>query len=112
MKRKARDIEWSNLMRAAIGGNETAYRKLLEDLSLILRNPVRREIGALCASDNDVEELVQDILLAIHRKHHTWDASTSLTSWVMAVARNRIIDNLRRQGRHPEVPLNLCDVED
>lgn len=99
-------------MRAAIGGNEIAYRKLLEDLSLVLRNPVRRELGALCASDNDVEELVQDILLAIHLKRHTWDASTSLTSWVTAVARNKIIDNLQRLGRHPEIALNRCDVED
>lgn len=99
-------------MRAAIGGNETAYRKLLEDLSRVLRKPVRRELGGLRASGDDVEDVVQDILLAIHLKRHTWDSSMSLTSWVTAVARNKIIDNLRLQGRRPEVALDLSDVED
>jgi RNA polymerase sigma-70 factor (ECF subfamily) len=99
-------------MRAAIVGNETAYRKLLEDLSRILRKLVRRELGGLGASGNDVEDVVHDILLAIHLKRHTWDSSMSLTSWVTAVARNKIIDNLRRQGRRPEVALDVSNAED
>jgi RNA polymerase sigma-70 factor, ECF subfamily len=99
-------------MRAAIVGNETAYRKLLEDLSRILRKLVRRELGGLGASGNDVEDVVQDILLAIHLKRHTWDSSMSLTSWVTAVARNKIIDNLRRHGRRPEVALDVSNAED
>jgi RNA polymerase sigma-70 factor, ECF subfamily len=109
---KARDIEWSNLMRAAIDGNEAAYRKLLEDLSCVLRKPVRRELAGLGTSGNDIEDVVQDILLAIHLKRHTWDSSMSLTSWVTAVARNKIIDNLRRQGRRPEVALDVSNAED
>lgn len=112
MERKARDIEWSNLMRAAIAGNETDYRKLLEDLSRVLRKSVRRELGGQGASGDDVEDVVKDILLAIHLKRHTWESSMSLTSWVTAVARNKMIDNLRRKGRCPEVTLDLSDFED
>ncbi|MBS0232075.1 MAG: hypothetical protein JSR99_01150 [Proteobacteria bacterium] len=111
MERKARDIEWSNLMRSAIVGNETAYRKLLDDLSRVLRKPVRRELGGLEALGKDVEDVVQDILLAIHLKRHTWNSSMSLTSWVTAVARNKIIDKLRRRRRRPEIALDLSDFE-
>ncbi|WP_409563195.1 sigma factor [Hyphomicrobium sp. MC8b] len=99
------------MMRAAIGGNETAYCKLLEDLARVLRKSVRRELGGLGAPDNEVENVLQDILLAIHLKRHTWDASKLLTPWVTAVARNKIIDNLRRQGRRPEVELDLSDFD-
>jgi RNA polymerase sigma-70 factor (ECF subfamily) len=98
-------------MRAAIGGNETAYRTLLKDLSRVLRKAVRRGLCGLGTSGNEVEDVVQDILLALHLKRHTWDASMPLTPWVMAVARNKIIDNLRRQRGRPEFALDLSDFE-
>ncbi len=111
LDRKARYAEWSKLMRAAIAGDEAAYRRLLEDLSRALRNIVRRGFGGVGISGNDVEDVVQDILLAIHLRRHTWDPSMPLAPWVVAVARNKMIDDLRRRHRRPEVSVDLSEFD-
>ena len=61
-------------MRAAIAGDEGAYRTLLADLSHVLRGVVRRGFAGVGIARDDVEDVVQDVLLAIHLKRHTWDA--------------------------------------
>lgn len=53
---------------------------------------------------------MQDVLLAIHLKRHTWDQTLPLGPWVMAIARNKMIDDLRR-GRRPEVPVDLSEFD-
>src|SRR5260370_38334912 len=45
------------------------------------------------------EDIVQDILLAVHLKRHTWDVSAPFAPWLFAIARNKLIDALRRRGR-------------
>ena len=111
MDRKARDAEWSKLMRTAIAGDEAAYRKLLAELSQALRGIVRRGFGGVGVAWNDVEDVVQDVLLAIHLKRHTWDQEMPLGPWVLAVARNKMIDNVRRRGSRPEVSVDLTLFE-
>ena len=106
MDRKARDREWSDLMRRAIGGDDGAYKRLLSDLSLALRATVRRGFSGISARPNEVEDVVQEVLLAIHLKRHTWDQSKPISPWIMAIARNKMIDDLRRKGRRTEVPID------
>ena len=111
MDRKARDIEWSQQMCAAISGDEAAYRRLLNDLSRALRSIVRRGFSGVSAGPNEVEDVVQEVMLAIHLKRHTWDQSKPIGPWIMAIARNKMIDGLRRKGRRTEVPIDgLLDV--
>lgn len=111
MNRKARDAEWSQMMQAAIGGDEGAYRRLLTDLSRALRAIVRRGFGGIGAGPNDVEDVVQEVMLAIHLKRHTWDQAKPIGPWIMAIARNKMIDDLRRKGRRTEVPIEgMLDV--
>lgn len=98
-------------MRAAIAGNEPAYRTLLEDLARLLRGAVRRGFAGVGVARDDVEDVVQDTLLAIHLKRHTWDAAMPLGPWVLAIARNKMIDDLRRRGRRPEVPIDLTQFD-
>lgn len=98
-------------MRAAIAGDQEAYRRLLSELSQVLRGVVRRGFAGVGVRTGDVEDVVQDVLLAIHLKRHTWDQSMPLVPWVMAIARNKMIDDLRRRGRRPEVPVDLNDFE-
>jgi RNA polymerase sigma-70 factor (ECF subfamily) len=100
-----REEEWAALMRAAIAGDGAAYRVLLESLSHGLRAAVRRGFAQAGAPLNDVEDVVQETLLAIHLKRNTWDASQPLGPWVRAIARHKLIDALRRRGRRIQVPI-------
>jgi RNA polymerase sigma-70 factor (ECF subfamily) len=111
LDRKAQDAEWSKLMRAAIAGDEAAYRKLLADLSHVLRGVVRRGFAGVGVARDDVEEVVQDVLLAIHLKRHTWDTGLPLGPWVLAIARNKMVDALRRRGRRPEVSVDFTQID-
>lgn len=111
LDRKARDAEWSALMRAAIAGDEASYRTLLEELSRLLRGVVRRGFAGVGVARDDVEDVVQEVLLAMHLKRHTWDPSLPLGPWVLAIARNKMIDDLRRRGRRPEVAIDLTQFD-
>lgn len=104
--REARKRLWSDQMRAAIAGDAVAYRTLLADLSQALRPIVRRGFGGISAVNGDIEDVVQDVLLAVHLKRHTWDQSKPLAPWLMAITRNKLIDNLRRRGRRGEVSID------
>ncbi|MBY0560571.1 sigma-70 family RNA polymerase sigma factor [Hyphomicrobium sp.] len=111
MDRKARDAEWTGLMRSAIAGDQVAYRRLLSELSQALRGVVRRGFAGVGVPASEVEDVVQDVLLAIHLKRHTWDQTLPLGPWVIAIARNKMIDDLRRRGRRPEVPVDLSEFD-
>lgn len=106
MDRESREKTWSMLMRSAIGGDEAAYRRLLTDLSRALRPIVRRGFGGITAAPGDVEDVVQEVMLAIHLKRHTWDQDKAVSPWIMAIARNKMIDGLRRRGRRGEVGID------
>ncbi len=93
-------------MRAAIAGDEAAYRKVLAALAPVLRSACRAGFARFGAPPNEVEDVVQETLLAIHLKRHTWQQSEPLTPWVLAIARNKLIDHLRRGGRAVKVPLD------
>lgn len=98
-------------MRAAIAGDQPAYHKLLSEISQALRGVVRRGFAGVGVPRDDVEDVVQDVLLAIHLKRHTWDQSLPLGPWISAIARNKMIDDLRRRGRRPEVAVDLSEFE-
>jgi RNA polymerase sigma-70 factor, ECF subfamily len=98
--------KWAAQMRAAIAGDAAAYRALLQSLSLSLRAAVRRGFAQAGAPLGDVEDVVQETLLALHLKRNTWDTSQPLGPWVRAIARHKLIDALRRRGRRVQVPID------
>jgi RNA polymerase sigma-70 factor (ECF subfamily) len=100
-----REVLWGEWMRAANGGDEAAYRRLLSDLALALRGIVRRELARTGPAAGEVEDVVQETLLAIHLKRHTWDEALPIGPWIRAIARNKLIDALRRRGRRLELPI-------
>lgn len=106
MAQPNREEEWAALMRAAMGGDEQSYQRLLESLSHSLRAATRRGFAQVGAALNDVEDVVQETLLAIHLKRHTWDSDQPLGPWVRAIARHKLIDAMRRRGRRIEVPID------
>jgi DNA-directed RNA polymerase specialized sigma24 family protein len=101
------DDPWSRMMTAAIAGDEGAYRRLLEDIGRSVRAMARGAFARAGVGDADVEDAVQETLLAIHLKRHTWDPEQPLAPWVYAIARHKVVDALRRRGRRKVAPPTL-----
>src|SRR5258708_6812004 len=109
VERELRDGEdvWTGLMRSAISGDGAAYQRLLSAIAPVLRATARRGLARAGQPLDQAEDIVQDILLAVHLKRHTWDAKAPFAPWLFAIARNKLIDALRRRGRR--VFVNIDD---
>lgn len=84
------------LLLRGLAGDALAYREFLERLGAHLRAYYRRRLAGL---PDEVEDLVQETLLAVHLQRHTYDARQPLTAWVHAIARFKLVDLFRRRGR-------------
>jgi RNA polymerase sigma-70 factor, ECF subfamily len=105
-QRKDQDCPWTPLMRAANAGDEAAYRKALTGIAPVLRAQIRRGLLRVGRGAEDVEDILQETLLAIHLKRHTWRDSEPFSPWMRAVARNKLIDALRRRGGRFDLPID------
>ena len=89
------DHRRSALMAAAQAGDSAAYQMLLRDCIPVIKGVARRR-----RVDADrIDDVVQDVLLTIHRARHTYDPSRSFTAWLCVIAERRSIDLLRRTRR-------------
>ncbi|MBW9118072.1 sigma-70 family RNA polymerase sigma factor [Rhizobium cauense] len=105
MKNWAREEEWGTWMRAAIAGDSQAYDRFLRAVTPYLRSIARRRCDQFGAPRSEVEDVVQEVLLAVHLKRGTWDASRPIGPWLATIVRNKLIDSLRRRGRHSSIPI-------
>lgn len=92
----------------AQAGDERAYRDALERIARRLRAFFGRRLQAL---PDDVEDLVQETLLALHVQRGTYDPALPVTAWVHAIARHKLVDLFRRRGRREALhePLDELD---
>lgn len=82
-------------MVAAQAGDQATYARLLREIAPFLRAIIRRQ-GVRA---DEVEDVVQDTLLTLHRVRHTYDPGRPFLPWLAAIARRRAIDGMRRTGR-------------
>lgn len=100
-----REQEWAGLMRLANAGDEVAYQRLLSALVPVLRALTRRGLMRYGQAADEAEDIVQDILIAVHVKRHTWMEDAAFSPWLFAIARNKLVDSLRKRGRRVFVPV-------
>ena len=84
-----------DLLVRGLAGDAAAYQAFLKDLSGYLRAFLRKRMVRL---PEEVEDLVQESLLAVHNQRHTYDPGQPLTAWVHAIAKYKLIDLLRRRA--------------
>jgi RNA polymerase sigma factor (sigma-70 family) len=89
------DRHWSALMAAAQAGDSIAYQALLRDCIPVIKSIARRR-GVMA---DRIDDVVQDVLLTIHRARQTYDPGRSFTAWLSVIADRRAIDLLRRVRR-------------
>jgi RNA polymerase sigma-70 factor (ECF subfamily) len=92
---------WDRMMAAAQVGDANAYRTLLTELASWLRRYYARRLPAAMT-----EDAVQDVLLAIHEKRHTYDPTRPFGPWLAAIARYKWIDRLRSLKTEAAEPLD------
>ena len=91
----AREDRLRDLLVRGLAGDAGAYHAFLNDLSAHLRAFLRKRLTRL---PDEVEDLVQESLLAVHNQRHTYDPAQPLTAWVHAIAKYKLIDLLRRRA--------------
>lgn len=107
---REREGEWTELMRSASSGDGAAYHRLLLVITPVLRATALRGLARAGQPTDQCEDIVQEILLAVHLKRHTWDPAAPVGPWLFAIARNKLIDALRRRGRR--VFVNIDDFSE
>src|ERR1700722_11100937 len=105
------EIELKPLMLASLDGDAASHRELLDRLSRRLRAYYKGKLARFGRGAAEAEDLVQEAVLAIHFKRHTYDPTEPLTPWVHAIARYKLIDFLRRTRRSiSDVPIEEADA--
>lgn len=99
------ELRLRGLMLQGLDGDAAAYHQFLKALSAHLRAYFRKR---LFQRTDEVEDIVQDTLIAVHNQRHTYRADQPLTAWVHAIARYKLIDLLRARasGESLNVPLD------
>lgn len=101
------EAEIARLLREGIAGDERAYGDFLRRVADLVRGYARRRITS---SGIDAEDIVQETLLAIHTKRHTWERGEPVTPWLYGIAKHKLVDAFRRHGRRMET--NIDDFQD
>ena len=98
--------ELHGLFVAGLDGDGAAYHRFLQRLSALLRGYFRRRLQQL---PDEVEDLVQETLMAVHNQRQTYRRGEPLTAWVHALARYKLVDLWRRRARHEALNEPLDD---
>jgi len=93
------------LLHQALMGDARAYEQFLTITASYLRRMVMRKIPK-----SDVEDVVQEILISIHKARHTYDGKRAAMPWISAIARYRIIDHVRK--RYADQALKMVDIQE
>jgi len=91
----AEEATLARLMAATQAGDKSAYNVLLSEAGIWLERYFRRRVPP-----HQLDDLVQDVLMALHAKRGTYDTSRPFLPWLAAIARYRWIDHLRRVYKH------------
>jgi len=93
----------------AHAGDEAAYREALGRMAPRLRGYFARRMHSL---PDEVEDLVQETLIAVHLHRGTWDPTLPVSPWMHAIARHKLIDLWRRRGRTEALLDSLDDLDE
>jgi RNA polymerase sigma-70 factor (ECF subfamily) len=96
---------WAAEMRSTQAGCGDAYVRFLTDVAVSFRKFAAADLRRFGIQPQDVEDVLQDILLAIHLKRHTWRPDHPLLPWLRAIIRHKCVDFVRRRRRRGELPI-------
>lgn len=95
--------DWGVLLTDALAGDSRAYAHFLRAVTPVLRGVVRSRGAAL--GEAGCEDVLQEVLLALHLKRHTWQIGTPVRPWLYAITRHKVVDAFRARGRRIDLPI-------
>lgn len=105
----AKDQSLDDLLRAANRGDQRAYAAFLAAAAPLARSVARSRAGGL--GPDVVEDIVQETLLAIHQKRHTWREDAPVRPWLYAIVRYKVVDAFRARGSRVHLAIeDFADV--
>lgn len=102
--KSANDPALDDLLRSANAGDQRAYASFLSGVAPIVRGIARSRGGGL--GSDAVEDIVQETLLAVHQKRHTWRDDAPVRPWLYAIVRYKVVDAFRARGRRVHVQID------
>jgi RNA polymerase sigma-70 factor (ECF subfamily) len=78
------------------GGADAVWREM--------RSSLRSFIARRVSDPRDAEDVLQEVMLRIHRHAERMDGFEHLDAWVHQVARSVVVDFYRRRAARPELP--------
>ncbi len=104
------DRAWREWMAAAQAGDAAAYHRLLVAVLAPLRRAARARWPR--AAPADIEDAVQEALLALHASRHLYDPARPFLPFLLGILRFRGTDAMRRRWRETGRTTNLDDVDE
>lgn len=95
VEEKSTDAQWGHNLTLAQRGDKTAYRAFLEAITPFARALARKRVW----DQDGIEDIVQDVLLTVHRVRHTYEPGRPIKPWLAAIIARRSIDAMRKRGR-------------
>ncbi len=108
------ELRLSRWMILAQKGDSESYCKLLTELNVMLKNYTMRAVRHFNRNIDlsSAWDIVQEILLAIHAKRHTYDSTQRFLPWVFGIARHKVIDWKRKHSSEKRTLDYEYDIED
>ena len=96
---RADEAQLKAWMIGGLDGSARDHEALLRALVPLLRAFYRRRFAAA----DEIEDMVQDTLIAVHTRRATFDRERAFTAWLFAIARYKMVDQFRRTRREVTV---------
>ena len=97
MTMEEREQCWSQAMRAERRGQTVGYERMLKEVATALRRSLAARLVRVGLGAHEAEDLVQEILMGLHRKRHTWDPARPFLPWLHTITRYKLIDFMRHR---------------
>ncbi|SFU87842.1 RNA polymerase sigma-70 factor, ECF subfamily [Alicyclobacillus macrosporangiidus] len=88
------------------GNPETAIEELFDSYASDVYRFVRYMIG----DSPDIDDIIQEIFYRAYKSWHQFRGQASAKTWLLRMARNYVIDQLRRTKRRPKY-LDIADCQ-
>lgn len=109
--RTLREQQWAEAMRAERRGDAAAYERLLKEIAVVLRRLIRSRLAQFGLSLEETEDVVQEVLIGLHGKRHTWDDTRPFLPWLYTITQYKFIDAARRLRREAARRVNITMEE-